>query len=60
MLLLVLLSAFLLMLAANFIDRLVGKSGASVISRVMGIILASIAMTNTLEGLSVYFNLSII
>ncbi len=37
------------------INRLVGTSGASVISRVMGLILTSVATTNILTGLSEYY-----
>ena len=46
-----------LMLAAGALHRLIGDSGASVVSRVMGMILASIAATNVLEGLKDYFPL---
>lgn len=53
----VLLVAYLLMLSASWIDRIIGRSGASVISRVMGLILASVATTNTLAGIQDYFKL---
>jgi multiple antibiotic resistance protein len=53
----VLLVVLVLMLGANWIHRLVGNSGASVISRVMGLILASVATTNALAGLTEYFGL---
>lgn len=53
----VLFIAFVLMLAAGKIHRLIGNGGASVISRVMGIILASVATANTLEGIKHYFGL---
>ncbi len=53
----VLVLAYILMLLAGFINRLVGSSGASVISRVMGLILSSIATTNILTGLSDYYKL---
>lgn len=53
----VLLITFLLMLLAANIHRLIGKSGASIISRVMGLILASVATANTLEGIKGYFAL---
>lgn len=46
-----------LMLLAGPINRLIGSSGASVVSRVMGLILSSVAMTNLLAGLSAYFEL---
>lgn len=57
MLLSVLLITYLLMLASNWINRIIGQSGASVVSRVMGLILASVATTNTLNGLKSYFAL---
>jgi multiple antibiotic resistance protein len=53
----VLILVYILMLLAGFINRLVGSSGASVISRVMGLILSSIATTNILNGLSEYYKL---
>jgi len=56
-LLAVLLVTLILMLGANWIHRFIGSSGASVISRVMGLILASVATVNTLEGLKLYFAL---
>ncbi len=52
---LVLLIALLLMLAASGIQRLIGDSGASVISRIMGLILTAVATTNILTGLRGYF-----
>lgn len=57
MMLLVLVIVYLLMLASNFINRLIGSSGASVVSRVMGLILAAVATTNTLAGIKLYFEL---
>ncbi|MFK5922427.1 MAG: MarC family protein [Verrucomicrobiota bacterium] len=45
----------LLMLAAGKISKVIGSGGASIISRVMGLILASIAATHVLEGLKEYF-----
>ncbi len=53
----VIVIAYILMLGSNFINRLIGDGGASVISRVMGLILASVAVASTLEGIKVYFNL---
>lgn len=53
----VLLTVYILMLLAGVINRLVGSSGASVISRIMGLILSSIAVTNILTGLGEYYNL---
>lgn len=48
-------AAYLLMLGAGWISKLIGEGGASVVSRVMGLILASIAATNVLEGIKLYF-----
>ncbi len=44
-----------LMLMAGKITRIIGIGGASVVSRVMGLILASVAATNVLEGTKEYF-----
>lgn len=43
------------MLLAGPIVRVIGEGGASVVSRVMGLILASVAATNVLEGTKEYF-----
>ena len=48
--------AFLLMYFADAISRLIGSAGASLVSRVMGLILAAIAATHVLEGLKEYFS----
>lgn len=53
----VLLVAYVLMLMAGSIDKLIGNSGARVVSRVMGLILASVAMSNLLAGVTSYFGL---
>ncbi len=53
----VLVIVLLLMLVASGIQRLIGNSGASVISRVMGLILAAVATTNVLIGFRGYFGL---
>ena len=47
--------SYLLMLAAGFISKIIGNGGASIVSRVMGLILASIATANVLEGIKAYF-----
>lgn len=49
--LLVILAALILMLAAGFINRLIGISGANILSRVMGLILAAVAVDNVREAL---------
>ena len=59
MMMIVLLITLVLMLASSFIMRLIGSAGASIISRVMGFILASLATTNILAGISDYFGLSV-
>lgn len=55
--LLVLVLAYALMLGSGFISKAIGTSGASVISRVMGLILSSIATTNILSGISEYYQI---
>ena len=55
MMLLVLVVVLVFMLAASWIHRLIGNSGASIISRVMGLILASVAVSNVLSGIKEYF-----
>lgn len=54
--LVVMLMVFLFMLASSFIHRYIGNSGASIISRVMGLILSSVAVNNILEGFKIYFS----
>jgi multiple antibiotic resistance protein len=51
----VLLVAMVLMLGASFVHRIIGDGGASVISRVMGLILASVAVASVLSGIKEYF-----
>lgn len=53
----VLLSAMMFMLVASNVHRLIGDSGAIIVSRVMGLILSSVAVTNVLGGVKVYFSL---
>ncbi len=55
MMVLVLLLTLLLMLASDRVFRLLGKSGANIISRVMGLILASVAVASVLAGIKDYF-----
>ncbi len=57
MMLSVLLIAMVLMIGASWVHRIIGDSGASVISRVMGLILASVATASALEGVSAYFGI---
>jgi len=53
----VLVISYALMLGSGWIDRIIGNSGASVVSRVMGLILASVATANTLGGFKAYFQM---
>ncbi len=53
----VLLIVLLFMLAASWIHRFIGNSGASIISRVMGLILSSVAAASVLAGIKEYFSL---
>ena len=46
-----------LMLGASWIHRFIGDSAASIISRVMGLILAAVGTSNTLAGIQKYFGL---
>ena len=51
----VLIVVYVLMLLSEVITRCIGTSGASVVSRVMGLILSAIATTNILTGVSEYY-----
>ncbi|OOE97672.1 hypothetical protein BZG77_08625 [Salinivibrio sp. IB643] len=55
---LVLLATLALLLGANVIHKVIGNVGASIISRVMGLILASVAVANLLEGVQKFYHLS--
>lgn len=55
--LVVLMVTCVFMLLASLIHRVIGSAGASIISRVMGLILASVATKNTLTGIQDYFAL---
>ena len=57
MMLAVLVVVLVLMLGASFVIRLIGDSGASIISRVMGLILASVAVESVLSGIKIYFSI---
>lgn len=46
----VLVLTLLLLLAASYVHRVIGNTGASIVSRVMGIILATIAIDSILGG----------
>lgn len=49
-LIVVLILTLILLLAATYVHRVIGNTGASVVSRVMGMILASIAIDSILGG----------
>ncbi|MDK3073211.1 MarC family protein [Sedimentitalea sp. JM2-8] len=51
LLMIVLLLTLLLLLAASAVNKVIGNTGASIISRVMGIVLATIAVDSILGGL---------
>ena len=53
----VLLITLILMLSASWINKVIGQSGASVVSRVMGLILSSVAVTSILTGIRGFFSL---
>ena len=56
-LMLVLLVVLVLMLLASHIHRIFGDSGASIISRIMGLVFGSVAVSNMLAGITDYFGL---
>jgi multiple antibiotic resistance protein len=45
----------LLLLASGWIQKAIGTSGASIVSRIMGMILASVAANSVLAGIKAYF-----
>jgi len=53
--LLVLLNVLIFLLLASYIHKKIGNSGASIISRIMGFILASVAITSVLTGIKVFY-----
>ncbi len=55
--LLVLLATLILLWLATYIHRIIGDTGASVISRVMGLLLAAVATNSVLVGLKSYFGI---
>lgn len=57
MLLAVLGAVLLLLLLATKVHRIIGDAGASIISRVMGLILSAVAIDNIIEGIKSSFQL---
>lgn len=53
--LIILLVTYLLFIAANRIQRIIGTTGAAIVSRVMGLILAAVAINNILVGVRDFF-----
>lgn len=53
----VLVVVLILLLLASKVHKLIGNSGASVISRVMGLILSAVAVASILEGITIYFGI---
>jgi multiple antibiotic resistance protein len=48
-------AAYALMRASTFITRIIGDGGSNIISRVMGMILASVAASEVLDGIRDFF-----
>ena len=53
----VLLIVLVLLLLATKVHKLIGDAGASIISRVMGLILTAVAVANIIDGIKDSFNL---
>jgi multiple antibiotic resistance protein len=51
----VLIVVLFLMLGSHYITKLIGQGGASIISRVIGLLLASMAVKSVLAGITQYF-----
>lgn len=49
------LIALVAMLGANFLERTVGETGLSIVSRIFGLLLLAIAITSIMESLLAYF-----
>jgi len=56
-LLLVLGIVLLLLLLSKYVHRVIGDGGSSIISRVMGMILAAVAINNILDGVKQFYEL---
>ncbi len=53
----VLVFTLIMLMIASYIHRLIGDSGASVVSRVMGLILGAVAINQVLLGIKLFFGL---
>ncbi|MCP4596368.1 MAG: MarC family protein [Neptuniibacter sp.] len=53
----VLLNVLFFLLISTWINKKIGRSGASIISRIMGFILASVAITSVLSGIQDFYGL---
>jgi multiple antibiotic resistance protein len=53
----VIITTLFLLLIARRVQRLIGETGITVISKIMGLILASVAVESILAGLKEYFSL---
>jgi multiple antibiotic resistance protein len=49
--------ALILMILSTKIFKVIGNSGAAIISRVMGLILSAVAVASILEGFKIYFDM---
>lgn len=54
-LLTVLLITYLALLSANWIQKRIGKTGVNVVTRILGLLLAALAMETILAGIAGYF-----
>jgi len=57
MMLAVIFIAWALMVLSTKIFKYIGNGGAAIISRVMGLILSAVAVSNVLEGVKIFFEL---
>ncbi len=55
----VLIITLALLLLSRWTLKLIGNSGASIISRIMGLILSSVAANSVLQGIVTFFNISL-
>lgn len=58
MMVLVMFIAWVFMALSTKIFRFIGNGGAAIISRIMGLILSAVAISNILEGVKVFFKLT--